>query len=55
MRAVVECAAKVDLAPAGLIPSPVLGGDGNVEFLLCCKLGAVSSVDEDKILEVCRQ
>lgn len=55
VQSVVECAAKVDLAPAGLIPSPVLGGDGNVEFLLCCKLGAVSSVDEDKILEVCRQ
>ncbi|MBS5726030.1 MAG: TlyA family rRNA (cytidine-2'-O)-methyltransferase, partial [Clostridiales bacterium] len=52
---VVECAASVGLAPVGLILSPVLGGDGNMEFLLCCSLGGVGSVDNEKILEVCRQ
>ncbi len=55
VRDVVEAAAAVDLAPVGLMRSPVSGGDGNIEFLLCCRLGGTKSVDEQRILEVCRQ
>ncbi len=55
VRGVVEAAAAVDLAPVGLMRSPVSGGDGNIEFLLCCRLGGTKSVDEQRILEVCRQ
>jgi len=55
VRGVVEAAAAVDLAPVGLMRPPVSGGDGNIEFLLCCRLGGIKSVDEQRILEVCRQ
>ena len=30
-------AKSIDLATIGLIPSPILGGDGNAEFLICLK------------------
>ena len=55
VRGVLEAAVAVNLAPAGLMPSPVQGGDGNVEFLLYCRLGGIPRVDEQRILEVCRQ
>lgn len=55
IRGVAACAAALTLAPIGLIPSPVQGGDGNREFLLYCRLGGEIHVDEQKILEVCRQ
>lgn len=32
---VCDCAKGVDLYPIGLISSPILGGDGNREFLIC--------------------
>ncbi len=55
IRGVIACAAALGLAPTGLIPSPVQGGDGNREFLLYCRLGGETRIDEQKILEVCRQ
>lgn len=55
VRGVVEAATAVGLAPMGLMRSPVRGGDGNMEFLLYCRLGSIKSVDAQKILEVCRQ
>lgn len=55
VRSVIETATALSLAPVGLMPSPVQGGDGNKEFLLYCRFGGTDSVDEQKILEVCRQ
>ncbi len=55
VRDVVKCAASLGLAPAGLISSPVQGGDGNREFLLYCRRAGEIQVDEQRILEVCRQ
>lgn len=36
---VIECAAACGLALVGLIPSPIRGGDGNIEFLACFAKG----------------
>ena len=32
---VCDCAQSLSLMPIGLIPSPIKGGDGNREFLVC--------------------
>ena len=55
VRDVVKFAASLGLAPVGLISSPVQGGDGNREFLLYCRREGKTLVDEQRILEVCRQ
>ncbi len=55
VREVVKCTAALKFAPTGLISSPVLGGDGNREFLLYCRRAEGAQIDEQRISEVCRQ
>lgn len=52
---VLESAAACSLVPIGLIPSPVKGGDGNREFLVCLtqKREGIRPLDEAKIRAVC--
>lgn len=50
---VAECAASLGLNVAGLIPSPILGGDGNREFLVHLTVGqAVPSITAEKLAAV---
>lgn len=49
---VFEAAAAVGLTPVGLAPSPILGGDGNEEFLaLFCQTPQKSSIDIEKTVK----
>lgn len=52
IRRVLSSANEYGLAPQALIKSPVLGGDGNKEFLFFALLGGVSRVSEADIREV---
>lgn len=52
VKKVIDCADSNGFGCHGLIRSPIEGGDGNVEFLMYCKLGEESRVDENKIKEV---
>lgn len=50
---VAECAASLGLCVAGLIPSPILGGDGNREFLLHLTVGqTVPPISAERIAAV---
>ena len=53
MSRVLEAATAVGLVPLGLAPSPILGGDGNEEFLAYFKLNAVphGAVDVSKTVK----
>ena len=55
VQEVLSCAIALGLAPVGLTVSPVTGGDGNVEFLLCCRKNAAQAIDDKRISEVCGQ
>lgn len=54
VKKVADCAATHGLHVAGLLPSPIKGGDGNREFLLYCKYTASggSALTEAKINRV---
>ena len=52
LREIVAFAAGIGLSPAGLIPSPITGAKGNVEFLLWLRNGGQgqSEVDDEDIV-----
>jgi 23S rRNA (cytidine1920-2'-O)/16S rRNA (cytidine1409-2'-O)-methyltransferase len=39
LRQVIAHARQIGFTPAGLIPSPITGSDGNTEFLLWLRVG----------------
>lgn len=49
IKRVVTCAEENGLALVGLIPSPILGGDGNAEFLACFSRGGCMDAYTDNI------
>ena len=52
VRRVFEAAAAVGLTPVGLAPSPILGGDGNEEFLaLFCQTSQDPKIDIEKTVK----
>ena len=49
---VLEAATAVGLTPMGLAPSPILGGDGNEEFLaLFCQTPQKPNIDIEKTVK----
>ncbi|MBQ4066417.1 MAG: TlyA family RNA methyltransferase [Clostridia bacterium] len=50
IKKVISCAAQNGLGCFGLIRSPIQGGDGNTEFLMCCELGRECSISDETIL-----
>ncbi len=52
IRRVLAVANENGLAPQGLIASPILGGDGNREFLFYAVKGGVSAVTEQDIAQI---
>lgn len=55
IRRVLSSANEHGLAPQALVRSPILGGDGNREFLFYAILGGVSKVTENDIKEVANE
>ena len=53
VKKVVTFANETGLFVTGLINSPVKGGDGNNEFLICCKTNATPCVTESDIVRIC--
>ncbi len=51
IRRVLHAASAVGLPPQGLIPSPILGGDGNREYLMYCRKAAEGSAVTDTVIE----
>ncbi|MBE6530189.1 MAG: TlyA family RNA methyltransferase [Ruminococcaceae bacterium] len=50
---VAEAGKKAGMTSCGLIPSPIFGGDGNREFLICLSMEqGASTVDETRIRQV---
>ncbi len=41
IKKVIDCATANSFAFCGLIPSPILGGDGNIEYLACFSRGGM--------------
>lgn len=52
IRRVLSSANEHGLAPQALIKSPILGGDGNREFLFYATLGGISRISDTDIKEV---
>lgn len=52
---VVKSADENDLGCVGLIKSPVLGGDGNREFLMLCRPGQKRIITYSGLMEVCSE
>lgn len=52
IRRVLSSANEHGLAPQALVPSSILGGDGNREFLFYATLGGISKVSDNDIKEV---
>ncbi len=50
---VIDFADKSGLGCAGLVKSPILGGDGNCEFLMICYKNRPRIVSRDAVKEVC--
>ena len=51
IRRVVSCAMENNLAPSGIMKSPIEGGDGNTEFLMFAIKHGIASVSEKDITE----
>ena len=51
IRRVVSCAMENNLAPCGIMKSPIAGGDGNTEFLMYAIKNGIASVSEKSITE----
>jgi 23S rRNA (cytidine1920-2'-O)/16S rRNA (cytidine1409-2'-O)-methyltransferase len=47
VRAVNASAEEVGLVPLGVIDSPILGAEGNKEFLACYRIGRVLTKSQD--------
>jgi 23S rRNA (cytidine1920-2'-O)/16S rRNA (cytidine1409-2'-O)-methyltransferase len=45
-------AASQGAAMMGVMPSPITGAEGNVEFLVHCRVGATEALDDDALDEV---
>ena len=54
IREVASTATDVGLEPQGVIPSPIAGGDGNVEFLLQLRSGGTTTDLDGAIAEAVR-
>lgn len=52
VRRVVEFAKSIGLCPTGVIRSPIKGGDGNTEFLLCMTLGDGQAITDNDLKTV---
>lgn len=52
IKNVIDYACNIGLNPVNLTYSPIKGPAGNIEYLVHLKLGAETSVNEEKILEV---
>ncbi len=52
VKKVTDCTKENKLNVVGLIKSPIEGGDGNTEYLMCCKKSG-AHIDEKIIREVC--
>ena len=56
LEKVIQAGIDAGMTPCGLIASPISGGDGNREFLLCLSMEPGGSVvDKSRILQVIRQ
>lgn len=55
IRRVMSCAREVGFLPIGLCPSPILGGDGNEEYLACFALEGEDRVSEQWIEKTVRR
>lgn len=59
LKTVIESAQKSGFAVAGLIPSPITGGDGNIEFLIYLKTSGAQLSDLDimikQVIEIANQ
>ena len=51
LEAVVETAKEIGFAPTGLIPSPITGPAGNVEFLICLKLDGLPGLNLNEAID----
>lgn len=52
VKRVISCAAENGLGCKGIVRSPILGGDGNTEFLMMCILGEKNAVTENELRKV---
>jgi hypothetical protein len=55
IRRVLACAREVGLVPAGLAASPILGGDGNAEYLAFFARMGMDSVSDDMIEKIVKE
>lgn len=53
LKGVLTFGAEIGLHPHGLIPSPIRGPAGNVEFLACLKLDAPGPLPVDELIRRC--
>ncbi len=53
VRRVAECAASFCLQIEKMIVSPILGGDGNREYLICCRRADGARLPDDFEIQLC--
>ena len=52
---VYDCGVSVGLVPTGFIRSPIRGGDGNTEYLICFRKGGVPAILPERIAAIINQ
>ena len=52
---VYDCGVSVGLVPTGFIRSPIRGGDGNTEYLICFRKGGIPAILPERIAAIINQ